>query len=85
MSESLIIDCDPGVDDCVALLLAFASPELEILAVTTVAGNVGAQLTARNARIIRQRYGEYLLRSLPAARTLVAPWRECRAELSTFY
>ncbi len=54
MSESLIIDCDPGVDDCVALLLAFASPELEILAVTTVAGNVGAQLTARNARIIRQ-------------------------------
>ena len=54
MSESLIIDCDPGVDDCVALLLAFASPELDILAVTTVAGNVGAQLTARNARIIRQ-------------------------------
>lgn len=54
MRESLIIDCDPGVDDCVALLLAFASPELEILAVTTVAGNVGARLTARNARIIRQ-------------------------------
>lgn len=54
MTESLIIDCDPGVDDCVALLLAFASPELEILAVTTVAGNVGVPLTARNARIIRQ-------------------------------
>ncbi|WP_309644914.1 nucleoside hydrolase [Phenylobacterium sp.] len=50
----LIIDCDPGVDDAVALFLAFASPDLEILAVTTVGGNVGADLTARNARVIRQ-------------------------------
>lgn len=55
MSESsLIIDCDPGVDDAVALLLAFASPQLDIIGVTTVAGNVAAALTARNARIIRQ-------------------------------
>lgn len=52
--SKLIIDCDPGVDDAVALFLAFASPELEILGVTTVAGNVGASLTARNARLIRQ-------------------------------
>ena len=52
---SLIIDCDPGVDDAIALLVAFASPEaLDIIAVTTVAGNVGPLLTARNARIIRQ-------------------------------
>jgi len=50
----LIIDCDPGVDDAVALLLAFASPELELLAVTTVGGNVPAEATARNARILRQ-------------------------------
>lgn len=55
MSHStLIIDCDPGVDDGVALLLAFASPELDILGVTTVAGNVAAALTARNARAIRR-------------------------------
>lgn len=52
--SKLIIDCDPGVDDAVALFLAFASRDLEILAVTTVGGNVGADLTARNARIIRQ-------------------------------
>ncbi len=51
--RSLIIDCDPGVDDGVALFLAFASPELDILGVTTVAGNVSAALTARNARVIR--------------------------------
>lgn len=52
--SSLIIDCDPGVDDAVALLLAFASPELEVLAVTTVAGNVSVNRTTRNARILRQ-------------------------------
>ena len=52
--RQLIIDCDPGVDDAVALFLAFASPELEILGVTTVAGNVDAALTARNARLIRE-------------------------------
>jgi purine nucleosidase len=54
VKRSLIIDCDPGVDDGVALLLAFGSPKLDLLAVTTVAGNVDADLTARNARIIRQ-------------------------------
>ena len=52
---ALIIDCDPGVDDAIALFLAFAAPDaLELIAVTTVAGNVSAALTARNARIIRQ-------------------------------
>ncbi len=54
-AKKLIIDCDPGVDDAVALFLAFASPDaLDVLAVTTVAGNVGADLTARNARLIRE-------------------------------
>lgn len=50
----IIIDCDPGVDDAVALLLAFASPELDIFGVTTVAGNVAAAVTARNAAMARQ-------------------------------
>ncbi len=48
----LIIDCDPGIDDAVALLLAIASPELEILGITTVAGNVPVSITHRNARQI---------------------------------
>lgn len=52
-SRPLIIDCDPGVDDAIALLLALASPqELEVLGVTTVAGNVPLALTQRNARQI---------------------------------
>ena len=51
----LIIDCDPGVDDAVALLLALAAPErLDVLAITTVAGNVGGDLTARNACLVRE-------------------------------
>ena len=52
--QSLIIDCDPGVDDAVALFLAFAAPELELLAVTTVGGNVPGAKTQRNARMVRQ-------------------------------
>jgi len=51
--RKIIIDCDPGQDDAVALLLAFASPdELELLGITTVAGNVPLQLTQRNARML---------------------------------
>jgi purine nucleosidase len=53
-TRALIIDCDPGVDDAVGLFLAFASPELELLAITTVGGNVPVAATARNARIMRQ-------------------------------
>lgn len=57
-AQSLIVDCDPGVDDAVALMLAFRSPrELRLLGVTTVAGNVGPSLTARNARLIRELAG----------------------------
>ena len=45
------MDCDPGQDDAIALLLAMSSPEeLDILGITTVAGNVPLKLTERNAR-----------------------------------
>ncbi|MCW2270855.1 Pyrimidine-specific ribonucleoside hydrolase RihA [compost metagenome] len=51
----LIIDTDPGADDVVALLLAMASPdELNILAITTVAGNVRLGKTSRNACLARE-------------------------------
>lgn len=50
----IIIDCDPGQDDAIGLLLAMSSPdELDILGVTTVAGNVPLALTERNARQVR--------------------------------
>jgi purine nucleosidase len=47
---SIIIDTDPGQDDAVAILLALASPELEVLGITAVAGNVPLALTEVNAR-----------------------------------
>lgn len=54
MKRRVIFDCDPGVDDGVALLLAFsAKKEIDLLGITTVAGNVSAELTARNACLIR--------------------------------
>jgi purine nucleosidase len=50
MPRKIIIDTDPGQDDAVALLLALASPEVEVIAVTTVGGNVPLALTSLNAR-----------------------------------
>ena len=50
--QSLIIDTDPGQDDAVAILLALASPEIKLLGITTVAGNVPLALTQVNARKI---------------------------------
>ena len=52
--QALIIDCDPGVDDAVALMLAFGSPALELLAISTVGGNAPLKKTTRNARMLRQ-------------------------------
>ncbi len=53
--KKIIIDCDPGQDDAIMLLLAFSAPEkLDILGITTVAGNVPLNKTQRNARIITE-------------------------------
>ncbi|HAQ35965.1 MAG: nucleoside hydrolase [Maricaulis sp.] len=49
MPRPLIIDCDPGVDDCMALFMAAASHEFDIKAVCTVAGNVRAEICTANA------------------------------------
>ena len=45
----IILDCDPGHDDAIALLLALASPEVNLLGVTTVAGNQTLDKTTANA------------------------------------
>jgi len=52
MARKIIIDTDPGQDDAVAILLALASPEIEVLGLTCVAGNVPLALTVKNARKI---------------------------------
>ena len=45
----MIVDCDPGHDDALAIVLALARPELRLLAITTVAGNAPLDRTTRNA------------------------------------
>lgn len=57
MVEKIIIDTDPGQDDAFAILLALASPEIELLGLTAVAGNVPLKLTERNARQILELAG----------------------------
>ena len=49
MSTPIIIDCDPGHDDAIAILLALASPEVQVLGITTVGGNSDLENTTRNA------------------------------------
>jgi len=52
--QKIIIDCDPGIDDALALVLAHGHPELELLGITTVAGNVDLGQTTANALRIRE-------------------------------
>lgn len=66
----LVIDCDPGIDDAVAIALAVASPEVDLIAVTTVGGNAPVARTTRNARSV--------LHLLDAAHVPVAKGGECR-------
>ena len=49
MTTPILIDCDPGHDDAIAILLALASPEVDLLGVTTVAGNQTLEKTTANA------------------------------------
>lgn len=52
MSRKVIIDCDPGIDDAVALCLALYDPRLDIQAITATAGNVSAIQSSRNAQVV---------------------------------
>ena len=74
MARKIIIDTDPGQDDAVAILLALASPELQVLGIVAVAGNVPLALTERNARRVVELAGRP---EVPvhagAARPLVRP------------
>jgi purine nucleosidase len=49
MPRKIILDCDPGHDDAIAILLAHGSPEIELVAITTVAGNQTLPKVTRNA------------------------------------
>ncbi len=76
-AEPVILDCDPGFDDAVAILLALACPEaIDLLAITTVCGNVGVAQTARNARAVVALAGATTPVYAGCPRPLVAPLRD---------
>ncbi|KAK7199593.1 nonspecific nucleoside hydrolase [Novymonas esmeraldas] len=52
MPRKIILDCDPGLDDAVAILLAHGNPEIELLAITTVVGNQTLEKVTRNAQLV---------------------------------
>ncbi|MGY8767932.1 MAG: nucleoside hydrolase [Pirellulales bacterium] len=52
MARKVIIDCDPGIDDAVALMIALFDPRLEVVAVTSTAGNVSAEKASRNLQAL---------------------------------
>lgn len=52
MKRKIILDCDPGHDDAVAMILAYGSPKIDLLAVTTVAGNQTLEKVTYNARSV---------------------------------
>lgn len=75
MPTPIIIDTDPGIDDALAIMLAAASPEVNIIAINAVAGNVGIEHTLRNASALM----DLLKLSCPVGRGASGPlWRRDR-------
>jgi inosine-uridine nucleoside N-ribohydrolase len=72
MSTPIVIDCDPGHDDAIAILLALASPEVEVRGITTVAGNQTLEKTTRNALKVLELAGRA---DIPVAAGADAPLR----------
>ena len=50
--RKIIIDCDPGIDDSLAIMLALTSPEIEVLGITIVCGNSPVEMGFENAKKI---------------------------------
>jgi len=72
----IILDCDPGHDDAVAMLLALASPELEVLGITTVGGNATLEHVTENAlRVLALAGREDVPVAAGASHPLVGPLR----------
>lgn len=55
MAQPVIIDTDPGIDDALAIMLAAASPEIDLLGIIAVAGNLSLEVTTRNAAALADR------------------------------
>ncbi|HSV85530.1 MAG TPA: nucleoside hydrolase [Levilinea sp.] len=78
MAIKILIDTDPGVDDAMAILFALRSPELEVVALTTVFGNAPVELTTQNALRLLELEGNS---HIPVARGADFPLVRSRGEL----
>lgn len=68
--KKIILDCDPGMDDSMAIVMAAKSPELKLMAVTTVNGNYPADVTCVNARKVLEMLGR---EEIPVAKGMERP------------
>lgn len=75
------IDCDPGTDDAAALQVAHRLPELHIVGVSAVAGNVCLEKTLRNALALR----EFMGAEFPVYAGAEKPWRRAPLDSSEFH
>lgn len=64
MDQKLIIDTDPGIDDAMAILFALSAPEIHLVGLTTIFGNVTTEIATRNALALAELAGA----SLPVSR-----------------
>ena len=80
MTRALLIDTDPGIDDAVAIALALASPEVDVIGITTVGGNSGLEATTRNALRLLEFMGRT---DIPVASGYDEPY--ARAKMETGY
>lgn len=66
----ILLDCDPGLDDALAILLAHGDPDIDLVAITTVGGNVSLENTTRNALQLAEYLG---MKSVPVAAGAATP------------
>ena len=70
MSHKIILDTDPGIDDAMAIFFAFQSPDIEVLGLTTVFGNVPVEMAAQNALTLCELAGK----NIPVCKGVGMPW-----------
>ena len=70
MAHKIILDTDPGIDDAMAIFFAFQSPNIDVLGLTTVFGNVPVEMSARNAVTLCDLAGQ----DIPVTKGVGMPW-----------
>lgn len=70
MTHKIILDTDPGIDDAMAIFFAFQSPDIEVLGLTTVYGNVPVTMSAQNALTLC----ELAEQDIPVTKGVGMPW-----------